>query len=38
MKYNNLGRTNLRVSQLGFGCGSIGGILVRGEYPLMRRR
>jgi len=37
MKYNNLGRTNLRVSQLGFGCGSIGGILVRGEYPLMRQ-
>jgi len=37
MRYNNLGRTDLRVSQLGFGCGSIGGILVRGEYPLMRQ-
>ena len=37
MKYNVLGRTGLRVSQLGFGCGSIGGILVRGEYPLMRQ-
>lgn len=37
MKHNILGRTDLRVSQLGFGCGSIGGILVRGEYPLMRR-
>jgi aryl-alcohol dehydrogenase-like predicted oxidoreductase len=37
MKYNILGRTGLQVSQLGFGCGSIGGILVRGEYPAMRK-
>jgi aryl-alcohol dehydrogenase-like predicted oxidoreductase len=36
MKYNSLGRTGLRVSQLGFGCGSIGGLLVRGDYPVMR--
>ena len=36
MKYNILGRTGLRVSQLGFGCGSIGGLLVRGDYPTMR--
>ena len=36
MKYNNLGRTGVRVSQLGFGCGSIGGLLVRGDYPVMR--
>lgn len=36
MKYNNLGRTGLSVSQLGFGCGSIGGLLVRGDYPVMR--
>lgn len=36
MQYNNLGRTGLRVSQLGFGCGSIGGLLVRGDYPVMR--
>jgi aryl-alcohol dehydrogenase-like predicted oxidoreductase len=37
MKYNILGKTGLRVSQLGFGCGSIGGLLVRGDYPTMRQ-
>jgi L-galactose dehydrogenase/L-glyceraldehyde 3-phosphate reductase len=37
MKYNILGRTGLHVSQLGFGCGSIGGLLVRGDYPTMRQ-
>jgi len=37
MQYRHLGRTGLRVSELGFGCGSIGGLLVRGEYPMMRR-
>ncbi len=37
MKYNILGQTDLRVSQLGFGCGSMGGLLVRGEYPKMRQ-
>lgn len=37
MKYNVLGKTGLRISQLGFGCGSIGGLLVRGEYPKMRQ-
>jgi L-galactose dehydrogenase/L-glyceraldehyde 3-phosphate reductase len=37
MKYNILGRTDLRLSPLGFGCGSIGGLLVRGEYPKMRQ-
>ena len=36
MRYNILGRTGLHVSQLGFGCGSIGGLLVRGDYPTMR--
>jgi L-galactose dehydrogenase/L-glyceraldehyde 3-phosphate reductase len=36
MKYNILGRTGLHVSQLGFGCGSIGGLLVRGDYTTMR--
>lgn len=37
MIYTPLGRTGLEVSRLGFGCGSIGGLLVRGEYPMMRR-
>lgn len=37
MKSRLLGRTGLQVSELGFGCGMIGGLLVRGEYPAMRR-
>jgi aryl-alcohol dehydrogenase-like predicted oxidoreductase len=37
MKYNILGKTGLRVSHLAFGCGSIGGLLVRGEYPKIRQ-
>lgn len=37
MKSRALGRTGLKVSPLGFGCGSVGGLLVRGEYPEMRR-
>ena len=37
MKYRPLGSTGLTVSELGFGCGIVGGILVRGEYPTMRR-
>lgn len=37
MEHRVLGRTGLKVSALGFGCGSVGGLLVRGEYPMMRR-
>jgi aryl-alcohol dehydrogenase-like predicted oxidoreductase len=36
MHYRPLGNTGLNVSRLGFGCGAIGGLLVRGDYPTMR--
>jgi aryl-alcohol dehydrogenase-like predicted oxidoreductase len=32
MEIRTLGKTGLAVSALGFGCGSVGGLLVRGEY------
>ena len=31
MDYRTLGRTGMRVSVLGFGCGSVGGLIVRGD-------
>jgi aryl-alcohol dehydrogenase-like predicted oxidoreductase len=37
MRYTTLGNTGLIVSALGYGCGMVGGLLVRGEYPAMRR-
>jgi L-galactose dehydrogenase/L-glyceraldehyde 3-phosphate reductase len=37
MEQRELGRTGLRVSALGFGCGSIGGLFVRGDEAEQRR-
>ena len=35
MNYRILGRTDLKISELGFGCGNVGGILVRGDHRNM---
>ncbi|MEZ4860496.1 MAG: aldo/keto reductase [Caldilineaceae bacterium] len=37
MDYRTLGNSDLPLSTLGFGCGAIGGLLVRGDYPTMRQ-
>ena len=37
MEHRTLGRTGLKVSALAFGCGDVGGIMVRGE-PADRER
>src|SRR5919108_384491 len=37
MRYRDLGATGLSVSVLGFGCGNVGGLLVRGS-PAERER
>jgi aryl-alcohol dehydrogenase-like predicted oxidoreductase len=37
VEQRQLGRTGLRVSALGFGCGSVGGLMVRGDPAEQRR-
>jgi L-galactose dehydrogenase/L-glyceraldehyde 3-phosphate reductase len=37
MDYRTLGRTGLRVGVLGFGCGNVGGLIIRGT-PAERER
>jgi aryl-alcohol dehydrogenase-like predicted oxidoreductase len=32
LKYRVLGRTGIRVSEIGFGCGNVGGLMVRGSH------
>ena len=34
MEYRTLGRTGIRVPAVGFGCGNVGGLMIRGTHEV----
>src|SRR5688500_17153960 len=33
MRQRTLGRTGQAISEIGFGCGNVGGLMIRGDHP-----